>query len=68
MRDGVHQLGGRAWIFAATQSRQRFTEFVEWQSAGEPPIIERDTIAAALRRLDTAFPSEEADTWTEASL
>lgn len=60
--------GGRAWIFGAIRAREHFTEFVEWQSAEPAPIIEQATIAAALRRLDAAFPSEESDTWTEASL
>jgi hypothetical protein len=64
----VHELGGRAWHFVSTRSAEHFTEFVEWQSAGEAPIIERETIAAAIRQLHTAFPSEESDTWTEAGL
>jgi hypothetical protein len=52
----------------ATASDEHFTEFVEWQSDHEPAIIERDTVAAAINRMNAAFPSEESATWTEASL
>jgi hypothetical protein len=60
--------GGRAWFFVSQQASDRFTEFVEWQSANEPPIIERANIATAMDRLNAELPSEESETWTEASL
>jgi hypothetical protein len=64
----VQQHGGRAWVFVAPHATGKHIEFVEWQSAEDAPIIERETIAAALRDLNAAFPSEESDTWMEASL
>lgn len=68
MRELVQQQGGRAWVFAAARAAERHIEFVEWQSAEDASIIELEKIAAALKQLDAAFPSEESDTWMEASL
>jgi hypothetical protein len=59
-------LGARAWIFTATSTAGLFIEFIEWQSAPGDAIIERDSVSAALRQLDAAFPLEESETWKEA--
>jgi hypothetical protein len=64
----VQQQGGRAWVFAAARATEKHIEFVEWQSVEDASIIESETIAAALRDLNAAFPSEESDTWMEARL
>jgi hypothetical protein len=66
--DAVSANDGRAWIFVHHAASEFFIEFVEWQSSGNEAIIDRAVVRAALRDLDAAFPSEDSETWKEATL
>ncbi len=68
LRHLVEHAGARAWIFHAAGDHNFFTEFIEWQSSEDDPIIDRSAIAAALHELNAAFPFEDSNTWKEARL
>ena len=65
--EGAAQLNARAWLFTHPTFYDRYTEFVEWPVGDGAPIVEREPLASALRGVNDAFPSEESDTWQQAS-
>jgi hypothetical protein len=68
VRGAATSAGARAWIFEAERSGDRFIEFIEWQSIEGDDIAAQRGMASALDALNSAFPTEDSDTWLEAKI